>query len=58
MIFQKRQRSSGKVSNFTAEIHSRNGLMLFHKDFSGERSERDTPDAFLVRRRRNITLLS
>jgi hypothetical protein len=26
----KRQESSGKSSNFAAEIHSRNGLILFH----------------------------
>jgi hypothetical protein len=30
MIFPKKRREKGKSNNFAAEIHSRNGLMLFH----------------------------
>jgi hypothetical protein len=38
MIFPGRRRGKEKSNNFAAEIHSRNGLILFHGDFSGERS--------------------
>jgi hypothetical protein len=35
MIFPIRQQEKEKSSNFAAEIHSRNGFLLFHRDFSG-----------------------
>ncbi|MDR2127081.1 MAG: hypothetical protein LBP63_09665 [Prevotellaceae bacterium] len=35
MIFPIKQWGKEKSSTFAAEIHSRNGLMLFHEDFSG-----------------------
>jgi hypothetical protein len=35
MIFRRRRKVTGKSNIFAAEIHGRNGLILFHGDFSG-----------------------
>jgi hypothetical protein len=42
LIFQRRERGKEKSSNFAAEIHSRNGLILFHRILVVALSERDT----------------
>jgi hypothetical protein len=48
MIFPPRKREKEKSSTFAAEIHSRNGLILFHEDFSGGSVERDTRQGFFI----------
>jgi hypothetical protein len=48
MILPERKQEKEKSNNFAAEIHSRNGLILFHEDFSGGSVERDTWRGFFM----------